>query len=214
MFKLYLINFCEKLCASLVCILFREDVSQLSYITMCIKESLRLYPVVAEVGKLLAEDIVMSGQRFSKGIYVIIAACTKSLYSLQKYLTLFCSLGGIHPILVHAPTQKHFYKIALVFKPSYDTKNKATIIRSILNIEFKNSKSRRFLVSHPPSLPLSLTTFTRLELNDEAQNHNICLQQLTHQWNVPFEVLMSVCLLHLTTPIYHHSRHLLQVAKP
>ena len=97
-------NFCEKLCASLVCILFREDVSQLSYITMCIKESLRLYPVAAGAGKLLAEDIVMSGQRFSKGIYVIIAACTKSLYSLQKYLRLFCSLGGIHPILVHAPT--------------------------------------------------------------------------------------------------------------
>jgi len=100
-----------------------------------------------------------------------------------------------------------------VFKPSYDTKNKATVIASqILNL--KKNKSRRFLVSHYPSLPLSLTTFARLELNDEAQNHNICLQQFTHQWNVPFEVLMSVCLLHLTTLFYHYSRHLLQVAKP
>ena len=60
--------------------------SQLSYITMCIKESMRLYPVVPGLGKLLAEDIVMSGQRFNKGIYVIIVACTKSLNSLQKYL--------------------------------------------------------------------------------------------------------------------------------
>jgi len=70
-------NACQKLCsiclALFVCIQFREDVSQLSYITMCIKESMRLYPVVARVGKLPSEDVVMSGQRFPKGIYVIIA---------------------------------------------------------------------------------------------------------------------------------------------
>ena len=44
--------------------------SQLSYITMCIKESLRLYPLAAKVGKLLSEDVVMSGQRFPKGTYL------------------------------------------------------------------------------------------------------------------------------------------------
>ncbi|XP_065886543.1 cytochrome P450 4F6-like isoform X2 [Dysidea avara] len=48
-----------------------EDVPKLSYITMCIKESMRLYPLVPTVGKLLSEEIVMSGQRFPKGIALV-----------------------------------------------------------------------------------------------------------------------------------------------
>ncbi|XP_065886542.1 cytochrome P450 4X1-like isoform X1 [Dysidea avara] len=47
-----------------------EDVPKLSYITMCIKESMRLYPLVPTVGKLLSEEIVMSGQRFPKGTWM------------------------------------------------------------------------------------------------------------------------------------------------
>jgi len=52
----------------LLCYCFREDVAKLLYITMCIKESLRLYPPAGGVGKLLSEDMVINGQRFPKGI--------------------------------------------------------------------------------------------------------------------------------------------------
>ena len=41
--------------------------SKLSYITMCIKESLRMYPVAVAVGKLLSEKLVINGQEFPKG---------------------------------------------------------------------------------------------------------------------------------------------------
>ena len=46
----------------------REDVSELSYITMCIKESMRLYPIVPYISKLLSEDLVVNEQKFPKGI--------------------------------------------------------------------------------------------------------------------------------------------------
>ena len=39
---------------------------------MCIKESLRLYPLAIGTGRLLTEDIVMSGQRFPQGIFSVI----------------------------------------------------------------------------------------------------------------------------------------------
>ena len=48
--------------------------SKLSYITMCVKESLRLYPLAAWSGRLLAEDIVLSGQKFPQGILSVITA--------------------------------------------------------------------------------------------------------------------------------------------
>ncbi|XP_065910267.1 cytochrome P450 4F12-like isoform X2 [Dysidea avara] len=47
-----------------------EDLSKLSYTTMCIKESLRLYPLVSFTAKLLSEDFVSSGQRIPKGSWV------------------------------------------------------------------------------------------------------------------------------------------------
>lgn len=46
---------------------YREDLSNLSYITMCIKESLRLYPLTPIFSKLLSEDLVLNGQRIPKG---------------------------------------------------------------------------------------------------------------------------------------------------
>ncbi|XP_065892053.1 cytochrome P450 4F6-like isoform X2 [Dysidea avara] len=46
-----------------------EDVSKLSYITMCIKESLRLYPLVGIIGRLSSDEFILSGQRFPKGTY-------------------------------------------------------------------------------------------------------------------------------------------------
>ena len=40
--------------------LFRSDLSKLSYVTMCIKEALRMYPPVHFIAKQLDEDIVFS----------------------------------------------------------------------------------------------------------------------------------------------------------
>ena len=48
----------------------REDLSKLSYTTMCIKESLRLYPPVPYIGKQLSEDMIIDGDRIPKGIFV------------------------------------------------------------------------------------------------------------------------------------------------
>ena len=45
----------------------REDLSKLSYTTMCIKESLRLYPPVPYVAKELSEDFYIEGSRMPKG---------------------------------------------------------------------------------------------------------------------------------------------------
>ncbi|XP_065911380.1 cytochrome P450 4F6-like isoform X2 [Dysidea avara] len=47
-----------------------EDLSKLSYTTMCIKESLRLYPLGPLIGKKLSEEIVAGGYRIPKGTYI------------------------------------------------------------------------------------------------------------------------------------------------
>jgi len=49
----------------------REDLSKLSYTTMCIKESLRLYPPVPYIGKLLTEDMIVDGHRIPKGMLIL-----------------------------------------------------------------------------------------------------------------------------------------------
>jgi len=46
---------------------FREDLSKLDYITMCIKETLRLYTLVPFIGRLSSEDVVVDGYRIPKG---------------------------------------------------------------------------------------------------------------------------------------------------
>lgn len=46
----------------------REDLSKLNYTTMCIKETLRLYPLTAHIGKLSSEDVVVNEYRIPKGI--------------------------------------------------------------------------------------------------------------------------------------------------
>lgn len=50
--------------------MFREDLSKLNYFTMCIKETLRLYPPTPFIGKLSSEDVVVNGYRIPKGTYV------------------------------------------------------------------------------------------------------------------------------------------------
>ena len=48
-------------------LLYREDLPKLSYTTMCIKESLRLYPPVPYIAKGLSEDFYVEGNRIPKG---------------------------------------------------------------------------------------------------------------------------------------------------
>lgn len=48
----------------------REDLSKLSY-TVCIKESLRLYPSIPFGGKLLTNNSEMDGRRIPKGMNVV-----------------------------------------------------------------------------------------------------------------------------------------------
>ena len=50
---------------------FREDLSELKYTTMCIKETLRLCPLVPLIGKLSSEDVVVNGYRIPKGTILI-----------------------------------------------------------------------------------------------------------------------------------------------
>ena len=48
--------------------MFREDLSELNYITMCIKEAMRMYPVVPIVAKLSSEDVVVNGYKIPQGM--------------------------------------------------------------------------------------------------------------------------------------------------
>ena len=48
----------------------REDLPKLSYTTMCIKESLRLYPPVPYIAKELSEDFFVEGNRIPKGVVI------------------------------------------------------------------------------------------------------------------------------------------------
>ncbi|XP_065885802.1 cytochrome P450 4F6-like isoform X2 [Dysidea avara] len=47
-----------------------EDLSKLSYITMCVKETMRLYPIAPYVAKLSSEDVIANGQRIPKGTWL------------------------------------------------------------------------------------------------------------------------------------------------
>lgn len=47
-----------------------EDLSKLNYVTLCIKETLRLYPLLPFVGKLSSEDVVVNGYRIPKGTWI------------------------------------------------------------------------------------------------------------------------------------------------
>ena len=48
-------------------VMIREDLSKLSYTTMCIKETLRMYPLAPVFSKMLSEDVVASGYKVPKG---------------------------------------------------------------------------------------------------------------------------------------------------
>ena len=51
----------------------REDLTKLDYITMCIKETLRMYTLVPYIGKLSSEDVVVNGYKIPKSMCIYIA---------------------------------------------------------------------------------------------------------------------------------------------
>ena len=47
---------------------FRDDLPKLNYLTMCIKEVLRMYPLAVMFNKMSAEEIVTDEFRIPKGM--------------------------------------------------------------------------------------------------------------------------------------------------
>ena len=51
-----------------LCFHYSEDVSKLKYLSLCLKESLRLYPSVPNVHRDLEDDVEIDGYRIPKGM--------------------------------------------------------------------------------------------------------------------------------------------------
>lgn len=49
-------------------IVIREDLSKLPYTTMCIKETLRMYPLTPIISRVSSEEIVTDGYKLPKGM--------------------------------------------------------------------------------------------------------------------------------------------------
>lgn len=56
-----------------------EDVKRMKYIDCCVKESLRLYPSVPLIGRVLDNDLVIDGHVVPKGV-----TCMVNIYSLHR----------------------------------------------------------------------------------------------------------------------------------
>ncbi|KAM7305463.1 hypothetical protein ISCGN_015360 [Ixodes scapularis] len=56
-----------------------EDVKRMKYVDYCVKESLRLYPSVPLIGRVLDNDIVIDGHVVPKGV-----TCMVNIYTLQR----------------------------------------------------------------------------------------------------------------------------------
>ena len=46
----------------------RDDLNKLEYVSMCIKESLRLYPPVFVTGREMSQDVTFDGHVMPKGV--------------------------------------------------------------------------------------------------------------------------------------------------
>jgi len=81
---------------TLVCLLFREDLSKIPYTTMFIKESLRLYPPVPGMSRITTKTITFfDGRTLPAGLSLMVlcrwmwikqhtVACIKRLYPVVK----------------------------------------------------------------------------------------------------------------------------------
>ena len=46
----------------------RDDLNKLEYISLCIKESLRLFPPVFAVGRKMSKDVMFDGHLMPEGV--------------------------------------------------------------------------------------------------------------------------------------------------
>jgi cytochrome P450 len=65
---------------STMIILFSDDMKQLVYLKYCIKESLRLFPPVSGLGRVLDQDTNITGHVMPKGTSV-----TLSIYAVHRH---------------------------------------------------------------------------------------------------------------------------------
>ena len=68
-----------------------ESLNELNYLKACIKESLRLRPAVMGNGRILGDDIVLSGYNVKKGVNDDLQLIYKKIYifSVTNFLTYF-----------------------------------------------------------------------------------------------------------------------------
>ena len=54
---------------------YRDDMNRLEYVSLCIKESLRLFPPVFAIGRELSQDVAFDGRVMPKGLLSAAVNC-------------------------------------------------------------------------------------------------------------------------------------------
>ena len=74
----------------MVCIVtfytYRDDMSCLEYVGLCIKESLRLFPPVPAIGRELSQDVDFDGRVMPKGVSVHNSEVCMNILSSDTYV--------------------------------------------------------------------------------------------------------------------------------
>ena len=60
----------DMVCIMILLYAYRDDMSRLDYVGLCIKESLRLFPPVPFIGRELSQDVAFEGRVMPKGVSV------------------------------------------------------------------------------------------------------------------------------------------------